>query len=173
MSLRVVAAFTALLFLVVAAWPHRGSARSLQLATGRAMDAVTIEHTKTSFAPGESVTFEIHNRGLETLFYGDGCQPPQIDRAFGEAWLPLVLNIFEALPEAKLLAPGQVVHCQWGRKAWQDPAAEEEARFQSYVESLPVPPGRYRLRLALYASADAVGEPGEIAVVYSPVFTLE
>ena len=58
-------------------------------------------------------------------------------------------------------------------RSWQDPAAEGRARFQSYVELLPVLPGRYRLRLALYASADAVAEAGEVDVAYSPTFTID
>jgi hypothetical protein len=134
------------------------------------MDTVALEIESQT---PRQVVFRIHNQGSAGIFFGWGCQPPQVERLFDGNWIAVVQSITEAVPEAKYLAPGAQLTCQWNLSGWQDTTLEGAARFQSYLERSQVPPGRYRLTLTYYASKQDFSEYRNPAQVYSQSFVVK
>lgn len=168
-SFRLIAAIGLLLSIVFGSSVLAGGADP-PLAFTTSMNTVTLEiKSQTS----GQVVFQISNQGTVGIFYGLGCKPPEVEMRFDTNWITLAQRIVESVPEAKYLAPGKKLTCKWNFSAWQDPTQKGLARFQNYVDQLPVPPGHYRLALTYYTSEQHLSENNNPKRIYSESFAVK
>lgn len=137
------------------------------------MRSVRIAVTRTSYSAGEEVSFEIENASSQAIHFTEGCSRPSVERLEGGEVLRLTTSILESVPDPTTLGPGATERCVWDGRIWQDPALRGRGRFESFVESLPAPPGRYRLRLDYVRELSEIHEPLLAQTVHSPAFIVE
>lgn len=136
-------------------------------------DGVQITASKEVYQIGEAITHTIAN-GLDTsIYYVYGCSWPVVYRVEDDGLMSLIVYNVESVPFPTEVKPGESNTCWWDQRAWQDPDEEGEARFQTAIERVQVPPGCYQLVLTYYLDrADALSSENK-NTIHSRIFSIE
>jgi len=151
--------------------PSPGPTQERGTPTG---DQMGITVSRDVYRTGEEITFRITNHSDQVLYYVyGGCGWPTIRKVDGDDFTPLVTQRIESVPHPTEVGPGETHTCSWDQRVWQDPDREGPARFATYIERAPVPPGQYQFVLVTYVDREDALSLENRRTTYSRIFSIE